>query len=96
MLGDPADATTDIQSTLALAGDTALSDEWVVFAEATGFLQDEETSATSRFGAAFRPRPDLTIDFAFGIGLEDAPPFQFFVGFTQNLGPLFRRNEGPN
>jgi hypothetical protein len=89
LLGDPVNSGTDLQLALAGAMDRAMAGATSVFGEVAGiFIDDQDhNSIFTTLGANWSPTPGLVLDTAVLVGLSnDAPDFQFLVGFTRNLG----------
>lgn len=86
--GDPSGGI-DLGQTFALAASTPLDDQIGVFSELSGtFVPEQDIDAILLLtGLTWANRPDLVLDFSFGLGLgDDAPDFLLLLGFTRNFG----------
>lgn len=94
LVGERRGSAHDAQFAWAAAADHNVGEGASVFSELAGvFTPDQDfESVFTTLGGTWSPSPGLVLDVGFVVGLSnDAPDFQFVIGFTRNLGPLAGR-----
>ena len=89
ILGEPDDADTDIEHSIALAGTFPMGDKWALYGElaAVEIVEQDLNEIFTMAGFMYRVRKDLVLDVGVVVGLNhDAPDFQIVFGFTKNFG----------
>jgi hypothetical protein len=89
ILGEPDDADTDIEHTIALEGGFPLGDEWSFNAELAAVETPDQNlnEIFTTIGFSWAVSPDFVLDAGVVVGLnDDAQDFQIVFGFTKNLG----------
>ena len=99
VLGEPDDADTDIEHSIALAGTFPMVDQWALYGElaAVEIPEQDLNEILATAGFMYTVRKDLVLDVGVVVGLNhDAPDFQIVFGFTKNFGgPGLREHPPP-